>query len=134
MYAVRGASPICFVKSLKMHDRHNVISCRVTDPAGNSPKSNTSFATFGALTLAAGFLAAFGFDFDGAAFLLAAFTPFFDFDAGAAFAFFAEGLAFLAAVFDLLLVAAIVADSEFTWMDRMCRISDERFEISNLKS
>jgi hypothetical protein len=118
-----------------MHDRHNVISCRVTDPAGNSPKSNTSFATFGTLTLAAGCLGAFGFDFNGAAFLLVA-APFFGFDAGAAFAFFAEGLAFFAAVFDLLLVAAIVADSEFTWMDRMCRIGikDFKFEISNLQS
>jgi hypothetical protein len=93
------------VKSLKMHDRHNVTSCRVTDPAGNSPKSNTSFDAFAFVAFVAwAFAFLVALVFDGAAF--------FDFDAGAAFAFFA-------AVFDLLLVAAIVADSEFTWMGRI---------------
>ena len=84
---------------MKMHDRHSVTSCLVTDPTGNAPKSNTSFGAFAFDAFAFGFDAAF--NFDGAAF--------FDFDADAAFAFFAEGLAFFAAVFDLLLVAAIIA-------------------------
>jgi len=120
---VRGASPIWFVKSLKMHDRHSVTSCRVTDPAGNSPKSNTSFGAFAfdafdafvALDACA-FAAALAFDadfaFDGADFLLAA-TPCLAFDgavflpAAPAFAFPAEGLAFFAAASALLLAAGI---------------------------
>ncbi|HEX8190498.1 MAG TPA: hypothetical protein VF586_19220 [Pyrinomonadaceae bacterium] len=93
-----------------MQDRHSVTSCRVTDPAGNPSKSNTSFlgasprCAFGAFAgsvafAARAFAAAFGFG--------AAFFAVFDFDGAA---FLAFGAAFLAAVFALLLVAAITGD------------------------
>jgi hypothetical protein len=123
-----------------MHARQSVTSLRETDPAGNPEKSSTSRACFApALFDAAGFFdalvataflpaaadffdAAFFANFVATLFLLdaaaffdafdaAAFLPavFFTFDAATAFAF-ATGLAFLAADFDLLLVAAIIAN------------------------
>jgi hypothetical protein len=112
-----------------MHDRHSATSCRVTEPAGNPPKSSTScLAAFGAFAFAgrafdfeAAFAAlvarAFGFASDGAGFA----APFFDFAAAAFFAadsfgappFFAfdgAGFAFFAAAFGLLLVGAIIVE------------------------
>jgi hypothetical protein len=68
------------------------------------------------------------FTFDAATFVFGAAA--FTFAAG--FAAFDDGFAFFASVFDLLLVAAIVAGNQFTWMDRINRI--EQFEISNLQS
>ena len=118
-----------------MHARQSVTSCLDTEPAGNSAKSNTSRACFAfaplpafALLEAEGFRAAFvatafllaaagfldsGFFDEGFfdAFAAGAFLPaaLFGLDAPAAFAF-STGSAFFVAVFDLLLVAAIVAE------------------------
>jgi hypothetical protein len=95
-----------------MHDRQSVTSCRVTDPAGNSPKSSTSFGAFDAFAALAAFVAR-AFALEGAAFFGVPFFAAFDFE-GAAFllaalpaaAFRALG-AFFAAAFALLLPAAI---------------------------
>jgi hypothetical protein len=117
-----------------MHARQSVTSTRDTEPAGNSEKSRTSracfaFAPFDAPAFfvdldatdffddfdAASFLVEEVFDafgdaglFDG--FLAADFlpaAPFFTFDAAAFAPAFAVGFAFFAAVFRVLLVAAI---------------------------
>ena len=106
-----------------MHDRQSVTSCRVTEPGGNPAKSSTpsgafAFDAFDAFCVLAAFDAspipaarAFGFDpaapfFDPAA---AAFFAADFFGAPPFFAFGGVGFAFFAAVFGLLLVAAIIA-------------------------
>src|SRR5437763_15889244 len=99
-----------------MHARQSVVVCRVTEPAGNSAKSSTSFAPlfFGASTFlfAPAFFAfaatAFAPDFADAVFGLFATTTFNFF---AAFAFLA-GAGFRVvglAVVDFALVAVIIA-------------------------
>src|ERR671927_1867876 len=96
-----------------MHARQSVTSTRDTEPAGNSEKSRTSRGCFALDDFAAFTLfdaTAFFVDFDATAFFAASFFDedfFDDFLTAAFFAFGGAGLAFFAAVFRVLLVAAI---------------------------
>src|SRR5881275_1850278 len=103
-----------------MHARQSVVVCRVTEPAGNSAKSSTSFAPLFFVASGATFFGASAaaltawvfFDFDAAFFVFAA-AAFAPRPAAAllptavpAFDFFAAVLAFVA-VFRLAFVAGI---------------------------
>ena len=93
-----------------MHARQSVTSLRETKPAGNSEKSNRSLACFAFKGFAAFALFEVAAFLDATAFLLAAAAFFVEdfFDDFLTTAFLlAAFFDFFAAVFDLLLVAAI---------------------------